>query len=57
MCIEKKTSKEWKDELYPTVTILNPDGWNRSALEWSYNVEMVTKDEFLERFFRSTIYE
>lgn len=54
---ETKTSKDWKNELYPTVTILDPDGWDRTNLEWSYNEELVTQDEFKKRFMRSTIYE
>ena len=52
-----KTSKDWKDELYPTVTILDPDGWDRTNLDWSFNEEFVTKEEFISRFCRSTIYE
>ena len=55
--IEKKTSKEWI-ELIPKkhkLVILDPDGWGRTNLEYSFSEELITKEEFDKRLCSSTI--
>jgi len=55
--MEAKTSKEWY-ELVPkkfNLTILDPDGWNRSNFDISFNKELITKDQFIKRLMYSTI--
>jgi hypothetical protein len=51
----KKTSVEWHKELYPDYIILDPDGWDRTNYDFSFNEEKITEEEFKERFLRSTI--
>ena len=54
-----KNSETWLKELYPTYTVLDPDGWDRSNREnydKSWN-EKITKDEFERRFSASTVGE
>lgn len=53
----RKTSQEWY-EIIPEeskIKILDPDGWDRDNYDYSFNVELVTKNEFLQRLFSSTI--
>lgn len=55
--MEAKTSKEWY-ELVPkkfNLAILDPDGWNRSNFDISFNKELITKDQFIKRLMSSTI--
>lgn len=49
-----RSSEDWHKTLYPTTLIFDPDGWNRSDFDNSWK-ELITKEEFLERFLRSTI--
>lgn len=52
-----KTSKKWY-ELIPKehkLLILDPDGWDRKNFEYSFNEELITKDEFKKRLINSTI--
>jgi hypothetical protein len=50
----RKSSKEWKQEpQHKDVTILDPDGWDRTNLEASME-EKITEDEFINRLNRST---
>jgi hypothetical protein len=51
----KKTSEEWLKELYPDYVILDPDGWDRTNFDYSFNKELITEDEFKLRFMKSTI--
>ena len=53
---ELKTSEEWKEELYPNIIILDPDGWDRKNFYQSWN-EPITKKEFERRLRESTIQE
>ncbi|MFA5397848.1 MAG: hypothetical protein WC346_17695 [Methanogenium sp.] len=48
-----KTSKEW-NEIYK-INILDPDGWDRTNYEYSFDKENITYDEFMKRVMRSTI--
>ena len=51
-----KTSKQWYDELPEDkkIIILDPDGWDRSNYEYSFNEELITYDEFQKRVLFST---
>lgn len=50
-----KTGKQWKDELYPQIKILDFDGFNRYNLNYSYEQELITEDEFQRRIGLCTI--
>lgn len=53
--LEKKTSVEWmKDKKYEGITILDPDGWDRSNYEYSFNEEEITESQFFFRLSNST---
>lgn len=55
--METKTSKEWL-ELMPKeykLKIIDPDGWDRTNYDYSFNEEKISKDEFLKRVVASTI--
>lgn len=49
----KKTSKEWQ-ELNPNIVVLDPDGWDRSNFQYSWNEELITFEEYQKRLFQST---
>lgn len=49
---EMRTSSEWQS-IYSKVDILDPDGWNRSDFEKSWN-ELISRDEFINRVCKST---
>lgn len=51
-----KTSKQWYDEIPEDkkIIILDPDGWDRSNYEYSFNEELITYDEFQKRVLFST---
>lgn len=54
---ELKSSQEWLDEIqemFPTIVVLDPDGWDRKNYQESWN-EPITKSEFEKRFARSTV--
>lgn len=52
----KKTSQQWceQKDMELGKDILDPDGWDRSDFENSWN-EMITEDEFNNRVSMSTI--
>lgn len=50
-----KTGKQWHKELYPEITILDYDGFDRYNLEYSYEQELITEDEFQRRMGYCTI--
>lgn len=54
--MEKKTSQQWYDEIPKDFgfIIYDPDGWDRSNYEYSFNEELITKEEFLKRVTSST---
>lgn len=57
MNIEKKTSKEW-EKIIPKkfgLIIYDPDGWDRKNYEYSFNEELITKEEFKMRLSNSTV--
>jgi len=49
----KKTSLEWEKDC--PYRILDPDGWDRSNYEYSFNEELITEEEFQKRLFSSTV--
>jgi hypothetical protein len=53
----EKTSQQWYDELRKTsnITIMDPDGWDRTNYKYSFTEELITKEKFEERLSRSSI--
>ena len=53
----EKTSQQWYDELRKTenITIMDPDGWDRTNYQYSLTEELITKEKFNERLSRSTV--
>lgn len=51
-----KTSKEWFEEVPEEhgLIIIDPDGWDRKNYEYSFNEELITKEEFMKRLNYST---
>ena len=49
----KKTSSEWIKEY--DCEIVDPDGWDRTNYDYSFNEEKITRKEFELRLVRSTI--
>lgn len=54
---EKRTSSEWEKLVSKKhqLRILDHDGWDRKNFDYSFNIEKITKQEFLNRVSRSTI--
>jgi len=51
-----KTSLTWLDEdEFNSITLMDPDGWDRSNYQYSFNEELITKAEFEKRVMYSTI--
>jgi hypothetical protein len=50
-----KTSKQWQADAEHTYLILDPDGWNRSNFDFSFNEEMITEVEFMKRLASSSV--
>lgn len=52
-----KTSKQWLEEIpeEKRPKILDPDGWDRSNYDYSFNEELITEDEFNIRVLMSTV--
>jgi hypothetical protein len=54
-----KTSANWletfKSETGDSITIMDPDGWDRKNYEFSFNEEEITREEFTSRLNRSTL--
>lgn len=54
--MNKKTSAEWiNDPSYKDVRVLDPDGWDRTNYNYSWNEELITESEFISRLFQSTL--
>ena len=49
-----KTSREWYCET-ENLVIYDADGWDRSNFAYSFDEELITKDEFNRRLMKSTI--
>lgn len=52
-----RTSKDWYENLKQnySITIMDYDGWDRNNLEYSFNEELITSEEFDRRLEISTI--
>ena len=53
MKIVKKVSSEWIKEKH--CEIVDPDGWDRTNYDYSFNKEKITHEEFERRLMLSTI--
>ncbi len=53
----KKSSNDWwhDDPQFQTMRIMDPDGWDRENLQYSFYEEKVTHEEFENRLLRSTM--
>ena len=49
---DKRTSREWQKRC--NTTVIDPDGWDRKNLDYSWNKERITKKEFEHRLAQST---
>jgi hypothetical protein len=49
----KHTSQTWQ-KLLPLITVIDPDGWDRSNYDYSWKEEMITRREYDERVMYST---
>lgn len=54
--MELKTSKDWYESMPEKgkIVIMDPDGWDRSNYEYSFNEELITEEEFQRRLCSST---
>lgn len=50
---ELKTSAEWQKLC--KIEVIDPDGWDRQNLQYSWFEEEITREEFVERMLPSTI--
>ena len=50
-----KTSSDWQEILCPKMIILDPDGWDRSNYDNSFNEELISEEEFNCRLIGSTV--
>jgi len=48
----KKTSEQWQQD-YDYI-VLDPDGWDRKNFDYSWNMELITIQEFIRRAMSST---
>lgn len=48
-----KTSEQWQ-KIDLSVTVLDPDGWDRQNFQFSWFEELITKEEFDNRLIIST---
>lgn len=55
--MEKKTSREWFALLSRPegVVILDPDGWDKSNFDYSFNKELITENEYYKRLLTSSM--
>lgn len=53
---ELMTSLQWQEIDSSGVIIIDPDGWDRSNLNYSFNKELITKQEYEKRKSNSTCY-
>lgn len=50
----KKTSEEWS-RIFSKYRIIDPDGWDRDNLHYSFFKEKISLEEYNNRLIRSTI--
>lgn len=51
----KKTSAEWYETERDKYIIMDPDGWDRRNYQYSFYEEKITKEEYDQRVFYSTL--
>lgn len=49
----KRTSDRWQ-EMFPAITVLDPDGWNRQNYQFSWFEEYISLEEYQQRVSHST---
>ena len=49
------TSDVWLAERYPKLTVVDPDGWDRTDFEFSFYKERINLQEFERRLAQSTV--
>jgi hypothetical protein len=52
---ELKTSQEWNRLGDVSITVVDPDGWDRSNFNYSYYEELITFDEYQNRLLNSSL--
>lgn len=52
--LEKGLKTSWLWNLEDDRLVLDPDGWDRKNYEFSWNMELITHEEYLNRVYRST---
>ena len=55
--LTKLTSRKWMRFISTSskLEIIDPDGWDRNNFKFSFDKELITKDEFMKRLCFSTI--
>lgn len=53
--MELKTSSEWSEFFSDTWLILDPDGWDRKNFKFSWDEELISREEFISRVSNSTV--
>lgn len=54
--MDLRTSNEWKRQLYPNSHIIDFDGFDRSNLQYSFYEELITQEQFEQRFVECTVF-
>lgn len=49
-----KTSQEWQ-EIFYTIKVVDPDGWDRKNFQYSWHEEKITREEYSNRIEKSTV--
>jgi len=49
------TSNQWYELLNEPLIILDFDGWDRKNLHYSWDEELITREEYAQRLCKSTI--
>jgi hypothetical protein len=52
---ELKTSEKWYELIKDKITILDPDGWDRTNWKYSFYEELISLETFLSRVMASTV--
>lgn len=48
-----KTSSEWQ-RIFPDIIVFDPDGWDRTHYDYSWNIEKISREEYERRRMKST---
>lgn len=52
--VELRTSAEWQ-KIYPNSIVFDPDGWDRTNYDYSWNIEKISLEEYQNRLRMSTV--